>query len=281
MCTPANLTGSYAIPKTVVEIPSYAFTNSLYLEGVSIPASATMIEVGAFLGCVSLTEVTVDKANPDFTADDRGVLFNKEKTALYCAPAGITDSYTVPNGVIVIYPFAFTLCLNLKEAIIPNTVTDIGEGAFTTSGLTKITIPASVAYIGDGAFSDCADLSVVKFEGDAPEVGEEVPVFEETALTVYYPEGNSSWTNSVRTSFGGDAAWTPYIPEAMITKGDVNGDLAVTNADLIMMARYIVGLIDAESEEAEIIASVGDMDDDGSVTNADLIALARVIVGIV
>ena len=67
----------------------------------------------------------------------------------------------------------------------------------------------------------------------------------------------------------------------MICLGDVDLDGNITNTDLVMVARYIVGLYDVESEEADIIASLGDMDNDGKITNTDLISIARVIVGIV
>ena len=85
-----------------------------------------------------------------------------------------------------------------------------------------------------------------------------------------------TWTEEVIQSYGGEITWVAYV-----FSGDVNLDADVTNADLVMIARYIVGLYDAESEEAEIIADLGDVDGDGKVTNSDLVTVARIIVGIV
>ena len=65
-----------------------------------------------------------------------------------------------------------------------------------------------------------------------------------------------------------------YI-HAEAVKGDLNGDTAVTNADVIMLARTIVGLTELDDETA-ILA---DMNVSGEIDNGDLVALARQIIG--
>lgn len=279
MSAPAGLMESYDIPNTVTKIDSFAFTNSLGLEKLTIPASVEEIGLGAILGTASLAEMTASENNQYFSTDNN-VLLNKEKTELYCAAGGITGSYTIPDSVGVIYPYAFATCMELTEVIIPEGVTEIGEAAFTTSGIAAVTIPKSVTVIGDGAFSGCENLSIVRFNGAAPAMGE--LTFETVVADVYYPAGEDSWTDDVLQDYGGDLSWfeeQPSIPDTEI-KGDVDNSGDITNADLVMTARYIVGLYDAGSEEAEIIASLGDMDEDGNITNSDLIALARIIVGL-
>lgn len=50
----------------------------------------------------------------------------------------------------------------IKDLVIPNSVTSIGNGAFFgCSDLTSVTIPNSVTSIGDSAFCYCTDLTSV------------------------------------------------------------------------------------------------------------------------
>ena len=59
-------------------------------------------------------------------------------------------------------------------------------------------------------------------------------------------------------------------------KGDVNMDGDISNADLILVARYVVNLTTFDSEEFKL----ADMDDSGEIDNADVILVARIIVGL-
>jgi len=58
------------------------------------------------------------------------------------------------------------LCKNLKSVIIPDSVTTIGERAFSScTNLQSVTIPDSVTTIGDYAFYECTNLQSVIFNG--------------------------------------------------------------------------------------------------------------------
>jgi len=64
------------------------------------------------------------------------------------------------------------LYLGSKNTIIPNSVTSIGDSAFSRcSGLTSITIPDSVTSIGDGAFSDCTGLTNITIPNSVTSIG--------------------------------------------------------------------------------------------------------------
>ena len=71
------------------------------------------------------------------------------------------EEVTIPNSVTTIGNEAFSWS-NLKEVTIPNSVTTIGDGAFySCTGLTEVSIPNSVTTIGDGAFDSCTGLTKV------------------------------------------------------------------------------------------------------------------------
>ena len=95
---------------------------------LTIPASVTDFEVGAFYGCNKLTSVEM------------------------------------PSSVTNIEDDMFSGCTSLTSIEIPSLVASIGDNAFSGCiGLTLIEIPSSVTTIGS-AFSDCVNLVSVKFE---------------------------------------------------------------------------------------------------------------------
>ena len=64
-------------------------------------------------------------------------------------------------SVTTIGDHAFDGCTKLTSAIIPNSVTNIGNYAFSSTGLKSVTIPNSVTSIGDGALLGCSDLTSI------------------------------------------------------------------------------------------------------------------------
>ena len=111
-----------------------------------------------------------------------GVKFQDEETGLYFIVTGnntvkmtyfdtdynfYTGNVTIPSSVAYqgrtytvneIGDMTFVNCPNLTSVTIPNTVTSIGVGAFSNTGLVSITIPNSVESIGEGLFVHCPDM---------------------------------------------------------------------------------------------------------------------------
>ena len=117
---------SITIPNSVTEIGVYAFKGCTSLTSITIPNSVTNIGDSTFWGCSSLTAIYVAVDNKNYTSVN-GVLFNKDKTALICYPAGKTDkSYNITNSVTSIGDYAFNGCSSLTSITIPDSVTSIG-----------------------------------------------------------------------------------------------------------------------------------------------------------
>jgi len=155
---------SVTLGNKVERIEEYAFSGCEKLTGIAIPASVTFIDEFAFVSCNNLVEITVAPGNSTYSSQD-GVLFNKTKTILFNCPEGKTGSFSIPNTVNKIEPYAFLNCAKLTGITIPNSVTEIKEYAFSgCEGLTGITIPNAINYIGEYAFVNCNGLISVKFE---------------------------------------------------------------------------------------------------------------------
>ena len=68
----------------------------------------------------------------------------------------------IENGVTSIGDCAFYKCNKVTDVTIPNSVTQIGHSVFTScKKITNITIPNGVTSIGEGAFSNCTGLTSV------------------------------------------------------------------------------------------------------------------------
>ena len=193
------------IPKTVVSIEDYAFYNCGNLAQASIPAELEYLGKGAFsytqinnvfigpnlieigdnpFEYVSSIKIQVDKANPHFYIENRALIDGDNKTLIllpfsnsdwwgnYTIPAGIQkiggrafslsrlESITIPNTVIEIGEGAFYFATMLKNIYIPEGVKRIGAEAFIGTGQDKYTIPVSVEFIGKEAFSSSNVLNV-------------------------------------------------------------------------------------------------------------------------
>ena len=152
------LTG-VTLPNSLTSLGYGAFSNCVRLETISIPAALTSIGSGAFSGCTGLKKITVSASNTAYSADSYGVLYDKNKTVLMQAPAGLSGSYSVPNTVRTIDGSAFYGCSQLTAVTIPSGVTEIGSSAFANcTALTAVVLPETVTSLGYSAFSNCESL---------------------------------------------------------------------------------------------------------------------------
>ena len=160
---------SVTIPNTVASIGKWAFKECSGLTSVTIPNSVTSIGGYAFANCKGLTSIVVESGNTVY--DSRGNCNAIIKTDTNELVAGCKNT-VIPNSVTSIGDVAFSGCDGLTSVTIPNSVTSIGYGAFSgCSGLPSVTIPNSVTSIGDNAFAGCSSLTSVTIPNSVTSIG--------------------------------------------------------------------------------------------------------------
>ena len=137
------------IPKTVVNIQHYAG-----YEDCKNP----------FRSCTSLESIEVDEANPSMCSID-GILFSKDRTQLYCYPAGAKrKTYSVPDGVTWIGGDAFAYNYSLTSIYMPNSVTYMSFGTFSNcKSLHSIRLSENIKHISAYTFEKCESLHFLDF----------------------------------------------------------------------------------------------------------------------
>jgi hypothetical protein len=191
---------------SVTGIGEDAFLGCFSLTSVTIPNSVTNIGDHAFCLCIHLSSVTIGNS---FTICNSITSIGDEAFESCYSLTNIT----VCNNVTSIGDQAFLGCYRLSSVTIGNSVISIGIGAFARcTSLTSVTIPKSITSIGDQAFYNCTNLTGVYFQGNAPNIGLEVFAHGENPAvnaTVYYLPGTMGWGST----FGGrpTALWLlPY-----------------------------------------------------------------------
>ena len=138
------------IPNSVTTIGNYAFQYCTDMATVTIPNSVTSIGNSAFSNCSKLEEVTVPASVGTIGAN----------VFYWCKQM---KKATISEGITSIGSSAFGYCESLTNISLPvSSLTNIGAGAFNTTGLTSFTVPASVTSIGINPLLGAKSLSEIK-----------------------------------------------------------------------------------------------------------------------
>ena len=137
----SDILDEIAIPEGATAIAAYAFEGKDQVAKLTIPASVTTIESGAFADLTSLTAVTVDEANTVYSSTS-GVLYNKAGTELLLVPVKYEGALKILDGVTELTVAMFDGRADITELIVPASVTSVQKGVFgSLVALKTLTVP--------------------------------------------------------------------------------------------------------------------------------------------
>jgi hypothetical protein len=218
--------GDVVIPPTVeyegvtcnvILIASEAFYECSSLTSVTIPNSITGIGGNAFYRCTGMTSVHITDlaAWCNISFDDNPLSYAHH---LYLNGSEIKD-LVIPNSVTRIGGGAFNGCTGLTSVTIPNSVTDIGYWTFQNcTSLTSVTIPNSVTSIGVQSFEGCTGLTSVTIPNSVTDINGATFRYCTSLTSVTIP---NSVTRIFSSAFQGCTGLTSItIPNSVTYIGD-------------------------------------------------------------
>ena len=155
------------IPTFITSIGASAFSGSTSLAAITFPSSITSIGDTAFSGSTSLATITISGStiptvgtdaflniNPTFNVSFNDLTYVKGASANSVVGNNISMAGATPTMLQTI-PFFDT-----------TNVTEIGANAFLNyTGITSTIIPASITNIGEAAFSNSTSLATIRILG--------------------------------------------------------------------------------------------------------------------
>ncbi len=240
---------SVKIGNSVAAIGAETFGWCESLKSVEIGASVETIGDGAFYYCPAMERYDVSEGNMNYSSDDFGVLFNKNKTSLiqypvgsslysYSIPATVNTleessfyssayltAVNIPSSVTSIGYQTFCGCKSLKAAILPSSLVRIEQSVFwECTALETVEIPASVTSIGDYAFAYCSALANITSLNPEPPVCEDTDVFfdvdkDNCLLTVPTDARDAYAVADVWSEFANIAETDPTGVKSVISDG--------------------------------------------------------------
>ena len=169
------------------------------------------------------TKATDEELREAFV-DEWGVKYSKDGRKLLQAPKELDGTYSIRKGTKIICDEAFGWskiigCRSLTDIVIPNSVTNIGDYAFSgCRSLTDIVIPDSVTNIGDCAFLNCRSLTDIVIPNSVTSIGDNAFEYCESLTDIVIPD---SVTSIGKWAFEGCSSLSSVvIPDSVTSIGN-------------------------------------------------------------
>ena len=154
------------LPDSLESIGESSFCN-LGITSLNIPSKVTQIGLRVFQKNSNLTQLTVAEDNENYTSINN-ILYSKDMKTLIVSAEMNSETITIPENVEIICDYAFFIH-SITSVSLPNTLKEIGFGAFQETGLTSIELK-NVESIGMYAFYGCKKIQSIIFSQNYKEI---------------------------------------------------------------------------------------------------------------
>ena len=221
------------IPDYIEQINGGAFKDNSALTSIHIPANVIWIHSQAFVGCTSVTAVTVDAANTRYNSN---------------------------GGCNAIISSTNNLLFGCRNTVIPETVTSIGSQAFNGQPIQTVTIPQGVTSIGWAAFAWCDQLTEIICKATTPpSIGANDYAFNGvySHATLYVPKGT-------KTAYQAATEWSKFTN---ITELDEGGNPIVDETEFTAKTKEGVEMKFKVLDKTAKTCQVGLIENSGTINN--------------
>jgi len=152
----------------VVSIDASLFRwNEQYHNEITVLRVPDTVELIAGMRMVvprTLRAFEVSPQNPKYCSVD-GILYSKDmKNLIRCPPAIDTESVVVPDSVVSVDMYSFSICRTVRQIRLPDSVRFIGQGAFSyCNHVTDLQIPSTLEFAATLSFSNCSPDAVPRW----------------------------------------------------------------------------------------------------------------------
>lgn len=210
-----------------------ALSGCTALRSITFPNTLRTLHVGAILNCISLTRFCVDTLEDWLNVEITG--FNTMK------PPILPQHDLVVGGEVV------------TDLVIPEGVTEIGQGQFAFSTISTATIAADVETVGLGAFICCYSLNSVTIGSKVTTIGNYAFQFDKAIKEVHITDINS-WLN---IDFGSSDSNPCYYGGSLFIDGEPVTDLTIPDSVSNIKDHAFIGCASLENVSIPGTANIG------------------------
>ena len=187
------------IPDGVTSLGESAFRNCTVISDLSLPISLNAVAYNAnpaFEGCVNIERMTFTVGSGMWHVYQESSSLSGHDcylyTPWYLSKSSITD-ITLEYGVVSVSAWQFNTFTALRNVILPESVTLIGQNAFSEcTSLASIQLPNYLTEIGSYSFDGCSSLASVNFPDTLHSIGDFAFRGCTALTTITLPDGLTS-----------------------------------------------------------------------------------------